>query len=100
MLAARRSAPSTALFVAGYALSCESGRSVLALVALSVTIIVGQTPSLLSMGFSPSMKLMYWQANPDEEDHRLESRVRENRMHGSEGGEDFGPSRPLSLFKA
>ena len=43
------------------------------------------------------MKLMYWQANPDEEDHRLESRVRENRMHGSEGGEDFGPSRPLSL---
>ena len=42
------------------------------------------------------MKLMYWQANPDEEDHRLESRVRENRMHGSEGGEDFGPSRPLS----
>ena len=52
------------------------------------------------MGFSPSMKLMYWQANPDEEDHRLESRVRENRMHGSEGGEDFGPSRPLSLAKS
>ena len=46
------------------------------------------------------MKLMYWQANPDEEDHRRESRVRENRMHGSEGGEDFGPSRPLSPMRA
>ena len=28
--------------------------------------------------------------------HRLESRVRENRMHGSEGGEGANPSRPLS----
>jgi hypothetical protein len=28
--------------------------------------------------------------------HRLESRVRENRMHGSEGGEGASPSRPLS----
>ena len=35
------------------------------------------------------MKPMLWRANPDEEDHRLESRVRENRMHGSEGGEDL-----------
>ena len=35
------------------------------------------------------MKPMFWRANPDEEDHRLESRVRENRMHGSEGGEDL-----------
>jgi len=28
--------------------------------------------------------------------HQLESRVRENRMHGSEGGEGVGPFRPLS----
>ena len=96
MHAARISAPSTALFVAGYALSCASGRSVPALVALRATIAAGQTPSSLYTGFSPSMKLMHWRANPDEADHRLESRVRENRMHGSEGGEGFGPSRPLS----
>jgi hypothetical protein len=32
--------------------------------------------------------------------HRLESRVRENRMHGSEGGEGASPSRPLSDFKS
>src|ERR687892_772992 len=31
--------------------------------------------------------------------HRLESRVRENRMHGSEGGEGASPSRPLSPFR-
>ena len=27
--------------------------------------------------------------------HRLESRMRENRTYGSEGGESFGSSRPL-----
>jgi hypothetical protein len=36
------------------------------------------------------------QANPDEEPHRLESRVRENRTHGSEGGDGESRSRPLS----
>ena len=50
---------------------------------------VGQTPSSLCLAFSPCMKPTYWRANPDEEDHRLESRVRENRTHGSEGGEDL-----------
>jgi len=38
---------------------------------------------------------MLWRANPMG-NHRLESRVRENRLHGSEGGEGFGLSRPLS----
>ena len=30
--------------------------------------------------------------------HRLESRVRENRTHGSEGGEGESPFLPLSTF--
>ena len=30
---------------------------------------------------------MLWCVNPDEDNHQLESRVRENRTHGSEGGE-------------
>ncbi len=29
--------------------------------------------------------------------HRLESRVRENRLHGSEGGEGESPFRPLCI---
>jgi hypothetical protein len=33
-------------------------------------------------------------ANPDEEYYLLESRVRENRMHGSVGGEDGRPPLP------
>ena len=33
-------------------------------------------------------------ANPDEDNYLLESRVRENRMHGSVGGEDVSPSLP------
>ena len=33
-------------------------------------------------------------ANPDEEYYLLESRVRENRMHASVGGEDVRPSLP------
>ena len=47
------------------------------------------------MSFSPYMKHMRWRANPDEEDHRLESRVRENRMHGSEGGEGYPSPTPI-----
>jgi hypothetical protein len=35
-------------------------------------------------------------ANPDEENYRLESRVRENRTHGSEGGDGESRFRPLS----
>ena len=39
---------------------------------------------------------MLRRANPDRVNCRLESCVRENRTHSSEGGEDVGPSRPLS----
>jgi hypothetical protein len=39
---------------------------------------------------------MLWCVNPDEDNHQLESRVRENRTHGSEGGEGESPSRPLT----
>ena len=39
---------------------------------------------------------MLRRASPDEANDRLESRVRENRMHGSEGGAGVSPSRPLS----
>jgi hypothetical protein len=34
---------------------------------------------------------MLWLANPDEDNHRLESRVQENCPHGSEGGEGLVP---------
>jgi len=40
---------------------------------------------------------MPWPVNPDEDNHRLESRMRENRTYGSEGGEGFSPFRPLSI---
>jgi hypothetical protein len=40
---------------------------------------------------------MLWQVNPDEDNHRLESRMRENRTYGSEGGEGISPFRPLSF---
>jgi hypothetical protein len=40
---------------------------------------------------------MLRRASPDEANDRLESRVRENRMHGSEGGAGVSPSRPLSV---
>jgi hypothetical protein len=39
---------------------------------------------------------MLWRADPDRANCRLESCVRENRTHSSEGGEDVSPSRPLS----
>ena len=39
-------------------------------------------------------------ANPDEDNYLLESRVRENCMHGSVGGEDVSPSLPnRGLYK-
>ena len=38
---------------------------------------------------------MLWQANPDEETTDWRA-VRENRTHGSEGGEDERPFLPLS----
>ena len=38
---------------------------------------------------------MLRRANPDADNHRLESRVRENCKHGSEGGEGESPFRPL-----
>ena len=40
------------------------------------------------------MKPTVMRANPDEDNYLLESRVRENRMHGSVGGEDGRPSLP------
>ncbi len=40
------------------------------------------------------MKPTVMRANPDEDNYLLESRVRENRMHGSVGGEDVSPSLP------
>jgi hypothetical protein len=57
----------------------------------------GQMPSSLYTGFSPCTKPMFWRASPDEGNYRLESCVRENRTHRSEGGEDGSPSRPLSM---
>ena len=48
----------------------------------------------LTLGFSPFMKPTVMRANPDEDNYLLESRVRENRMHGSVGGEDVSPSLP------
>jgi hypothetical protein len=40
------------------------------------------------LGYSLCAKpIMLWCVNPDEDNHQLESRVRENRTHGSEGGE-------------
>ena len=43
-----------------------------------------------------TLAILCQRANPDEEPHRLESRVRENRTHGSEGGDGASRSRPLS----
>ena len=43
-----------------------------------------------------TLAILCQRANPDEETHRLESRVRENRTHGSEGGDGESRSRPLS----
>ena len=40
------------------------------------------------------MKPTVMRANPDEDNYLLESRVRENCMHGSVGGEDVSPSLP------
>ncbi len=40
------------------------------------------------------MKPTVMRANPDEDYYLLESRVRENCMHGSVGGEDVSPSLP------
>ena len=45
-------------------------------------------PSLLT-GSSPSALPLRWRDTPDEENQRLESRMRENRTYGSEGGEGF-----------
>ena len=47
-----------------------------------------------TLGFSPCMKPTVMRANPDEDNYLLESRVRENCMHGSVGGEDVSPSLP------
>ena len=41
---------------------------------------------------------MLWCVNPDEDNHQLESRVRENRSHGSEGGEACAFPTPIVLF--
>ena len=40
------------------------------------------------------MKPTVMRVNPDEDNYPLESRVRENCMHGSVGGEDVSPSLP------
>jgi len=41
---------------------------------------------------------MRWCVNPDEDNHQLESRVRENRTHGSEGGEACAFPSPISTL--
>ena len=41
---------------------------------------------------------MLWCVNPDEDNHQLESRVRENRTHGSEGGEAKAFPTPINSF--
>ena len=44
------------------------------------------------------MKPTVMRANPDEDNYLLESRVRENCMHGSVGGEDVSPSLPNQFW--
>ena len=58
------------------------------------TIIAGQTPSFGRRGYSPCKRPVPSSAGPDEENHRLESRMREIRQSGSEGG-GGGDNPPL-----
>jgi len=45
-------------------------------------------PSSLITGSSPFRVPVLWRANPDEDNYRLVSRMREIRTYGSEGGEE------------
>ena len=59
----------------------------------------GQTATLLSLGYSLcAMPIMLWYVNPVEVNHQLESRVRENRTHGSEGGEALAFPTPILML--
>ncbi len=61
-----------------------------------MTIFGGPILTSQHKGCSPSLRPVCQRANPDEENYRLESRVRENRTHGSEGGDGESRFRPLS----
>src|SRR5699024_10295335 len=55
------------------------------------TISAGPTPSSQRQACLLSIQPTSVRDTPDEENYRLESRVRENRTHGSEGGDGIGP---------
>ncbi len=64
------------------------------------TISAGRMPTLRSTDCSPwrwstAKQCEHWRATPDEVNHQLESRVRENRTHGSEGGGPYGLPTPI-----
>src|SRR5439155_11453792 len=81
------STPSTASSDDGCERSCASRKSGPASDAAAPTINAGQTLSSRPTDCSPSTQSKSQRDTPDEGNQRLESRVRENRTHGSEGGE-------------
>src|ERR1017187_9768705 len=81
------SAFSTASSGGGCERSCASRTGGRRWDAAKQTICDGPMPSSRIRGCSPCLRLMKTRDTPDEENQRLESRVRENRTHGSEGGE-------------
>ena len=76
--------------------SCADG-STTEDVAVAPTIDAGPTPTLASSGFLHGQGLGGALATPNWVNHRLESRMRENRTYGSEGGgpEEMRDSLPL-----
>jgi hypothetical protein len=54
--------------------------------------------SLRHKGCSPLIVAGVLASQSRSGNHRLESRVRENRTHGSEGGDGESRSRPLSMI--
>src|SRR5699024_5777115 len=69
--------------------------------ALALTTInAGRMPSSQRQACSLSAQPTSVRDTPDEENYRLESRVRENRTHGSEGGDGIGPfPTPIGLHE-
>jgi hypothetical protein len=53
--------------------------------------------SSLISGSSPFRAPVLWRANPDVDNYRLESRMRETRTYGSEGGEEQSFPTPITL---
>src|SRR5262245_17432361 len=77
----------TSSFADGCAPSCASRKSGRALLSVQPITSAGPTPSSPKPGCSRFTQLGKPRDNPRCGNHQLESRMRENRTYGSEGGE-------------